>query len=80
MPAVGRSAAHVVDRARGGGHPLGKSAASSRADDETGDRSRAERAADLAARGRPRPRASRTAMTIALRGPTFMNVWGWPLG
>ena len=82
MAPVGGRAADVVDRARGGGDLLGKRLGLV----EGARTSRTPGAADPnAARISPRSRSAtsaseQTAITIAFRGPTFMNVCGCPLG
>ena len=85
VPPVRGGAAHVVDRARrrrrrarGTPSRARASGAATRPGDGPG---RAERGAQLVALAvDARARASTTAITIALRGPTFMNVCRAPLG
>ena len=83
VAAVGGRAAHVVDRARRLRDEVGEAGrVAKRRRHERRDRGRrAERGAQLAALPVDRRRrASTTAITIAFRGPTFMNVCGAPLG
>ena len=74
VAAVRRRPADVVDRARRLGDPVGERVGLlDRRPHEPGDRARPTRTRRAARRSRA-ARASTTAITIALRGPTFMNV------
>ena len=79
VTAVGGAPAHVVDRRGGSRDPVGERPclAERRADEQRARGRRAERGSQLL----PAERASEhTAITIALRGPIFMNVCGSPDG
>ena len=76
MPPVAGGTAHVVDRRRIGGHLLREAVRRRQRGHDEPRQGPADHDARTSPRSSSTARASETtAITMAFRGPTFMNVW-----